>query len=41
MKRTGYLYERIVTFENLHLAARKAFRGKKDRPRVADFLFSP
>ena len=39
MKRYGHLFERIVTFENLLLAARKALRGKKDRKPVAMFYF--
>ena len=39
MKRYGHLFERIVTFENLHQAAITAFRGKKDKPRVALFYF--
>lgn len=40
MKRHGNLFERIVGFENLMLAAKKAFRGKKDREPVARFYFS-
>ena len=39
MKRQGHLFEQITTFDNLLLAAKKAVRGKKDRPRVADFYF--
>ena len=39
MKRHGYLFERIVTFDNLLLAGKKALRGKKDRPVVAQFYF--
>ena len=39
MKRYGNLFERICSFENLLLAARKAFRGKTGRMRVANFYF--
>jgi retron-type reverse transcriptase len=39
MKRHGHLFEQITTFENLYLAAKKAARGKKNKPRVALFLF--
>ncbi len=40
MKREGHLFERIVTFDNLYAAARKAFRGdKKYTPRAAAFYF--
>jgi retron-type reverse transcriptase len=39
MKRYGHLFEQVVTFENLCLAAEKAFRGKKDKQRVATFYF--
>lgn len=39
MKRYGNLYEEIVSFENLLLASKKAFRGKRDRPKVAEFYF--
>lgn len=39
MKRTGYLFERIFALDNLLLAARKAFRGKKNRTCVAAFYF--
>ena len=31
MKRYGHLFEQIVAFENLLLAAQKALLGKKDR----------
>lgn len=40
MKRHGGLFEKILTFENLALAVRKAVRGKKDRESVARFYFS-
>lgn len=40
MKRHGNLFEEIVSFENLFLASRMAFRGKKDRERVAEFYFN-
>ncbi len=39
MKRHGGLFERVATFENLLLAARKAAMGKRDRPAVAHFEF--
>jgi RNA-directed DNA polymerase len=39
VKRYGNLFEEIVWFENLVVAAKKAFRGKKDRARVARFYF--
>ncbi|MEM8485579.1 MAG: reverse transcriptase/maturase family protein [Bacteroidota bacterium] len=39
MKRLGFLFEDIVSLENLLLAAKKAFRGKKDRTRVSAFYF--
>ena len=39
MKRYGYLFEHIVSFENLLIAARKAFRGKKHRADVSEFYF--
>jgi len=40
MKRHGYLFEKVVTFENLLLAAHKASCGKKDKKAVAAFRFS-
>lgn len=40
MRRVGDLYERIIEFGNLRLAARKALRGKKGKPRVAKFYFN-
>ena len=39
MKRYGGLWERVVSWENLLLAARKARRGKRDRPSVRRFEF--
>lgn len=39
MKRYGGLFEEIVSFENLLLASKKAFRGKKKKPDVAGFYF--
>ena len=39
MKRRGNLFEKIVTFENLLLAAQNAIRGKKDKKSVATFYF--
>ena len=37
MKRIGKLWSRMVSFENLHAAWRKARRGKKRSPAVAEF----
>lgn len=39
VERYGNLFEEIVSFENLLVAAKKAFRGKKDMARVAQFYF--
>ena len=39
MKRHGFLFERIIAFENLLMAARQAASSKKDRVQVAHFLF--
>lgn len=39
MRRQGYLFEKVATFDNLLLAAGKALRGRKDRGRVASFYF--
>src|SRR3989338_569139 len=39
MKRSGYLFEKIITFENLLLASKKAIRGKKSKISVASFYF--
>jgi RNA-directed DNA polymerase len=39
MKRYGHLFEQVVAFDSLLLAARKAQRGKRDRASVAHFLF--
>lgn len=40
MKRYGNLWEKLVTWENLVLAARKAQRGKRDRGTVQQFNFN-
>lgn len=40
MKRYGYLFEKITTFENLYAAARKAFHGKRANSTVARFYFN-
>lgn len=40
VKRTGNLFDRIVTFSNLWRAACKAWRGKKDKIRIANFYFN-
>jgi RNA-directed DNA polymerase len=39
MKRVGYLWDDIISFENLLLAAEKARRGKRFKPGVARFFF--
>ena len=39
MKTYGSLYPQVCDFENLLRAARRAARGKKKRPDVAEFLF--
>jgi len=39
VRRHGHLLERVVAWDNLLLAARKAARGKRSRPEVARFLF--
>ncbi len=39
MKRHGGLFDRIPQFDNLLQAARRAARGKRDRPTVARFEF--
>lgn len=40
MKRYGYLFEKIVSFENLLLAAKKSLRGKKHTSQAAVFYFN-
>lgn len=40
MKRHGNLYPQVVSFKNLLLAARKAFRGKKFKGNVTPFFFN-
>lgn len=40
MKRYGNLFEKILSFENLLAAAKKALKGKKEKPRVAHFYFN-
>jgi retron-type reverse transcriptase len=39
MKRYGHLFEQIVTFDNLVLAAHKTFRGQKSKVAVARMCF--
>jgi len=39
MKRHGHLYEKVISFENLLLAAQRAIRGKKDKKSVKSFYF--
>lgn len=40
MKRYGYLFEKIVSFENLLLAAKKSLKGKKHTFQAAVFYFN-
>src|SRR6266571_2697965 len=40
MKRVGGLWDTVVSFENLHEAARRAALGKRKRPDVAVFLLN-
>ena len=37
MKRHTYLFEKIITIENLHLAAKKAQKGKRFNGNVSKF----
>ncbi|MEW5870428.1 MAG: hypothetical protein AB1894_14225 [Chloroflexota bacterium] len=39
MKRHKHLYPQVVDFENLRLAFKKARRGKRHKPDVAEFEF--
>ena len=39
MKRYGYLFDRVVSFENLLNASKEAFKGKKHKQEVAKFYF--
>ena len=39
MKRQGNLWDRMISFENLLLAAHAAARGKRFKPGVARFVF--
>ena len=39
MKRHGHLFEKVITFDNLLLASRKAIRGKRDKRAVSSFYF--
>jgi hypothetical protein len=40
MKRYGYLFESVVSFDNLLLASEKALRGQKQKPAAARFFFN-
>jgi RNA-directed DNA polymerase len=40
MKRLGGIWPKLVSFENLLLAYRKARRGKRSRPGVAEYGLS-
>ena len=40
MKRVGGLWETVISFANLHEAARRASLGKRKRPEVARFLMN-
>lgn len=39
MKRYGYLFDRVVSFENLLKASKESFKGKKHKQKVARFYF--
>lgn len=40
MKRYGFLYEQVCSFETLYAAAKKALRGHKTKPEAAMFFFN-
>jgi retron-type reverse transcriptase len=40
LKRYGYLFEKVVSFDNLLLAARKALKGKKHTDSASSFYFN-
>ncbi len=40
MKRHGYLFESVVSFDNLLRASEKALRGQKKKPAAARFFFN-
>ncbi len=40
MKRHGYLFDRVVAFDNLLLSAHKTCLGKKANPAVARLYFN-
>ena len=40
MKRHGYLFERVVDLQNIHLAVKKSFRGKRFNKMVVEFYFN-
>ncbi len=40
MKRQGYLFEQVCSFETLYRAASKALRGHKAKPEAAEYLYS-
>jgi RNA-directed DNA polymerase len=39
MKRHDHLFDKIASFENLHLAAKKAMRGKRSKKAASSFYF--
>ena len=39
MKREKHLWDKIISFENIYLAAKKALKGKRWKPSVMDFAF--
>ena len=39
MKRAGHLFDQIIGYENLWMAAKRASQGKKNKRVVADFNF--
>ncbi len=40
MKTEKHLWEKIVSFENIYLAAKKAIRGKKKKNGISKFNFN-
>lgn len=40
LKRYGYLFEKIISFDNLLLASKKAIKGKKNKDAAAAFYFN-
>ena len=40
MRRVGHLYEKVITFDNIYLAAQKAISRKKSKRSVTTFYFN-